>query len=156
MIREEHFHYTQCGLDNIYLVNGYETVVTPRGKNIRIANLPDLHRAIGSDLVDLGRPLLGKEIRFLRTELGLSQMLLGSTLGVDGQTVARWEKDESDPPRTTDAAIRQLYSIHIGENEEFTSILRRIADLEDEIDGLTEPIELEARSDGTWHTKAAA
>jgi DNA-binding transcriptional regulator YiaG len=156
MKKENPFHYTQCGLDNVYLANGYETIETPRGKTIRIVNVPDLHRAIGSDLVDLQRPLSGNELRFLRTELGLPQAALAAALGVDAQTVARWEKEETDPPRTTDAAIRQMYSERIGENEAFSAILRRIADLDDLLDDLQRRIEVRNEQDGTWHTKHAA
>jgi putative transcriptional regulator len=47
MFRSDRYHYTECGLDNIYLLNGFDPVETPRGKGVTIRNIDGLHRAIG-------------------------------------------------------------------------------------------------------------
>jgi putative transcriptional regulator len=52
---------------------------------------------------------VGEEARFFRIEFNMSQKILGELLGVDAQTVARWEKGQTAIPRTTDVAIRALY-----------------------------------------------
>ena len=41
------YHYTGCGLDNIYLANGFERKVTPYGEGVSIADADGLHEAIG-------------------------------------------------------------------------------------------------------------
>ena len=51
----------------------------------------------------------GEEIRFLRKEIDLSQKNLGLLLGVEDQTVARWEKGTVAIPRSADILLRGLY-----------------------------------------------
>lgn len=131
------YQYTECGLDFVYLVNGFEFVRTSQGNAVRIQDIDGLHRFIGQHLINDRKHLSGKEIRFLRHEMLLSQASLARLLGVDEQTVARWEKGAGRKvPKMADASIRQLYSEHIGGNERLTELLERIADIEDEIDGM--------------------
>ena len=61
----EHYHYTECGLDNVYLANGYEMKETPSGRLVSIHNIHDLHHAIGKALVFKPGVLIGSEIRFI-------------------------------------------------------------------------------------------
>ena len=42
---------------------------------------------------------LGKQIKMLRTEKGLTQAELGEILGKGGSTVRMWELDKSSPDR---------------------------------------------------------
>jgi len=128
------YHYTESGLDSVYLVNGYEVVERPQGKRIIIPDLDGLHRAIGRLLATEKKRLSGKDIRFLRTEMLMSQAVLAQLLQVDEQTVARWEKGRSRIPGNASAMLRVMYLEHIGDNERISDILRRIADIEDRID----------------------
>lgn len=130
------YHYTESGLDFIYLAKGYEYVDCPRGRSVKIHNIDGLHAAIGRYLVCERGTLTGPEVRFLRSELLLSQKNLASVLGVTEQTVRRWEIGGVPIPATSDAALRGLYMEHIGGNANVTSTLRKIADLDDEIDRL--------------------
>jgi len=130
------YQYTESGLDFIYLVKGYEYVDSPRGTSVRIHDIDGLHAAIGKFLVRERGTLSGQEVRFLRSELLLSQRNLASILGVTEQTVRRWEHGGVPIPATSDAALRGLYMEHIGGNASVTSTLRKIADLDDEIDRL--------------------
>jgi putative transcriptional regulator len=128
------YHYTESGLDSVYLVNGYEIVPTEDGTSVVIQDLDGLHQAIGRILATEKKRLNGKEVRFLRTEMLLSQSVLARLLQVDEQTVARWEKDRSKISGPADATLRLLYLEHIGGNEKISDLLRDIADLEDDID----------------------
>ena len=128
------YHYTESGLDSVYLINGYEIVETPECRSIVIQNLDGLHQAIGRILATEKKRLSGKEVRFLRTEMLLSQSVLARLLQVDEQTVARWEKDRSKISGPADATLRLLYLEHIGGNEKISDLLKDIADLEDDID----------------------
>lgn len=128
------YHYIESGLDSVYLVNGYEIVETAGGRSIVIQDLDGLHQAIGRILATEKKRLNGKEVRFLRTEMLLSQSVLARLLQVDEQTVARWEKDRYGISGPADATLRLLYLEHIGGNEKISDLLRDIADLEDDID----------------------
>lgn len=102
------YHYLECGLDNVWLLNGF-TIIDYEGEEaISIDNIDGLHIAIASDLVKMPRKLKGQEIRFLRKELDLSQKRLGALLGRDEQTVAYWEKDQTSDP-IADRFIRVLW-----------------------------------------------
>ncbi len=104
-------HYSACGLDDVYLLNGFTVSDSSRGEVTKIKDIDGLHRAIGGNLVRQKRSLNGKELRFLRTELGLSQANLSTLLGESkfaktyGFTAARvrdWEQGRSRP----DGALR--------------------------------------------------
>ena len=60
------YHYTDSGLDNIYLQNGYVRHKTAYGEGVSIQNTEALHKEIGRWLVSLPKPLNGAELRFLR------------------------------------------------------------------------------------------
>lgn len=134
----EPYRYDECGLDNVYLANGFELVETPRGKELRIHDVDGLHQAIGNWLVTEKKNLSGKEIRFLRHELLMSQRALASLLGVDEQTVARWEKSgatgKNKPNASAERTIRLLYLEKMEGNNKVEEFLQIIADLEDAID----------------------
>jgi putative transcriptional regulator len=48
---DRRYHYRECGLDNIYLLNGFDPVETPRGVSVQIRDREGLHLAIGRCLV---------------------------------------------------------------------------------------------------------
>ena len=111
----QQYHYTESGLDNVWLASGFRFVPSPRGRSLIIEDIEGLHVAIGRSIVEEEKKLTGPEIRFLRTELLLSQNALSRLLGVTEQTVARWEKPKQAPiPTAADATLRQLYLEHVG------------------------------------------
>ena len=103
------YHYTESGLSNVYLVNGFTVEVEDGEEFTSIDDANGLHKAIAMAIVDSKRPLTHEEFKFLRVELNLSQKALGKSFGVDEQTIARYEKEQTKIPRTTDAALRALY-----------------------------------------------
>lgn len=102
------YHYQECGLRNVWLVNGYDMHTTPYGDGVSIHDIEGLHRAIARGLVNKARKLTGSELRFLRKEMGLSQSKLALILGNEDQTVAIWEK-RGTQPKIADRFIRALY-----------------------------------------------
>jgi len=142
------YHYTDSGLDSVYLVNGYEFVKSPRGEGIRIRNVDGLHRAIGMTLVKLSRPLAGQEIRFLRKEMLMSQQMLGDLLDVRELTVARWEKDQTPVPRAADAALRKLYEGCADTRD--TSLMKLLRQIADNEDKAAQRIEMKRSDRGRW------
>ena len=81
MVKSIKHHYTQSGLCNIYLVNGFKHHKTAYGKGVAFDNIEGLHREIGRNLCAYRPRLTGPEFRFLRHELDLSQAGLAALLG---------------------------------------------------------------------------
>ena len=85
-------HYTDGGLKNVWLQNGFELRSTPYGKGVAIHDVEGLTKAICLALAVKSSPLSGIEFRYIRSGgMLLSQAGLGAMLGVDVQSVARWE-----------------------------------------------------------------
>lgn len=132
------YHYQQCGLDNVYLRNGFEIEATKYGETIRIHDIDGLHRAIGLCLIEERKVLAGTEIRFLRHEMDLSQKTLGELLEKSDQTVARWEKGESKADGPADRLIRLLYESYATYNQRHSAreLLERLARLDADLGNL--------------------
>jgi DNA-binding transcriptional regulator YiaG len=93
----KYFHYTACGLDNVWLANGYTLKPTRHGTAVAVNDVDGLHQLIANTLIDKPGRLTGKEFRFLRTQLGLSQEALGTMLGFSENAVSLWERKDSVP-----------------------------------------------------------
>ncbi len=102
------YHYVQCGLDNVWLANGFEIVDTPYGQSVKIDRPNELEAAIAEYLTQKPSRLTGKEFRFLRLQLDMSQKRIGELLGKEAQTVALWEKSEQINP-DVDFMVRHIY-----------------------------------------------
>ena len=151
-MHDERYHYTECGLDDVYLMNGFEWSESVRGRTIAIRDIDALHRAIGAHLSRHKKNLSGKDMRFLRREMLMSQATLAHLLDVSEQTVHRWEAEKSAFPRAAEALVRRLYLEHGSvEEEKLRDSLNRIADIEDELDHkLHMTFALSGRSRTTW------
>lgn len=110
----EPLHYKACGLDDVYLLSGYERHQTAHGDGVSIKDMDALHRAIGRRIVCEKSALNGKEIRFLRKHLDMTQEEFARYLSVTGQTVQRWEQDKFDSIGAADGLIRLLFLDQIG------------------------------------------
>ncbi len=140
-MNDKRYRYLECGLDNVYLANGFQRFESARGTSIAISDIDSLHRAIGEHLCNRKEELSGKEIRFLRREMLLSQASLAHLLDVKEQTVHRWESEKSNMPGAAEALLRLLYMEQVKKaRESLRSRLKRIADLEDQIDRSQEMI----------------
>jgi DNA-binding transcriptional regulator YiaG len=102
------YHYRECGLDNVKI----EGVVPCRdddGDNVvTIPNIPGLHRVIATAIVDHKAGMSGKELRFLRSEMGLTQPELAAVVHHDAQSIGRWERGECRIDPNAEALIRLL------------------------------------------------
>jgi len=124
------YHYTECGLDNIYLQNGYEESELDGEAYISVESIDELHAVIGGLLVDKNAALCPNEFRFLRVELNLSQKALGNIIDVDSQTVARWEKGETKIPRASDIVLRAFYLESLERDSSVALMLKTLSDTE--------------------------
>jgi len=146
------YHYTESGLDNIYLLNGVHFIEEDGDTFTSINDLDQLHVQIAKTLVDQHSPLQAKEFKFLRVELNLSQKALAELLGVDSQTVARWEKAETAIPRGSDVLLRSYYLESQAEDSKVGLLLKTLAETET-TDAMSR-IEFEEQ-DHHWTRKAA-
>ena len=121
------YHYTECGLDYVYLLNGFRLEKVDGEEYSSIDDTHGLHRVIGLAVARQARPLDGSEIRFLRVEMNMTQKALGDLLGVDGQTLARWEKGEYPIPKAEDVVLRAYYLESISEGSPVGLLLQMLA-----------------------------
>jgi DNA-binding transcriptional regulator YiaG len=146
-------HYTESGLRNIYLVNGFKHHKTVYGKGVAFDNIEGLHREIGRHLCAYRPRLTGPEFRFLRHELDLSQAALAALLGNNEQAVALWEKSKVKVPSWADRLMRALYREHMGENVKIRKLIEAVTELENSGSPATR---FEARETAKgWTLKAA-
>jgi hypothetical protein len=130
----EPLHYRACGLDDVYLVNGFTRETIDGEEFITIENLDGLWKAIGLFIVCQRKVLAPKEIRFLREHMDLTQAHLGAHLRVSDQTVARWEKGETKcVPGPADLMLRVLFLSSKCAQPEGMKILEGLRDLSEKI-----------------------
>ena len=122
-------HYMQCGLDDVYLMNGYTRHETPYGGGVSVEDVDGLHHAIARNIIRHKGLLGAKEIRFLRKLMGFTQADLARKLRCDTQSVARWEKGQTEVNGASDLCIRAFY---IGRESQDVNLL----ELADELAGL--------------------
>lgn len=104
------YHYKECGLDNVYLVNGFTIDEDDGEEYVSIEDTYGLHKLIARQIVSKTAAMTGAEYRFLRIEMNMSQKTIGELFGVDTQTVARWEKGKNELPKMADVLIRAFYT----------------------------------------------
>jgi putative transcriptional regulator len=123
---ESMYHYTESGLQNVWLSNGYAVVKTKHGKGVSINDVEGLHRAIAKSLARKAK-LTGGELRFLRKEMGMSQNALAGLVGTSEQNVSLWER-RGAIPKTADRLVRLIYLEHVGNNSKVREIIDRLND----------------------------
>ncbi|MDX2104125.1 MAG: transcriptional regulator [Alphaproteobacteria bacterium] len=102
------YHYTQCGLPNVWL-DGLTTTTTDDGEELTmIPAVKRLHKALAEAIIARPGSLSGAELRFLRTEMRKTQADLAPLVSKDVQTIGRWERGETAIDRNADAVIRLL------------------------------------------------
>ncbi len=131
------YHYTECGLDYVYLVNGFVVHDTGYGGAVEVEHADRLDRQIAQAIIDHQGPLTGQEVRFLRGLLDLTQAELGDLLGKDAQSVARWERSKTAIPPTEDRALRQIYLEETGHVVKFVETARRVSAIKMRINRVT-------------------
>ena len=143
-------HYRECGLDYIWLAEGFVCEETAYGLAVMVENATALDQAVAEYVVSHRRNLTGQEVRFLRGLMDATQAELAALLGKDAQSVARWEKSKTKLPPTEDRALRQIYLEHIGKAPSFTETARRVAAITTAAGKLTAEID-----GGGWRVTAA-
>lgn len=120
------YHYTECGLKDVWLLNGFKELSTPYGKAVSVDRADLLDRAIAGLLVDKPRKLRGAEFRFLRKQLAQSQVSLATAWGLSHETVAKWERT-GNLPAMADRFIRAYWKEVQDGNAHIVELLARLA-----------------------------
>ena len=103
------YHFTDGGLRNVWLHNGFALTKTPYGNAVSIEDMDGLVLLICRQLVHKPGKLTGAEFRYLRQHLSLSQKSLAKSFGNSEQSIAIWEKT-SKLPLWADKHIRLLWT----------------------------------------------
>jgi transcriptional regulator with XRE-family HTH domain len=90
----EGYRYTESGLDDVFIINASLVVDDAGEKTIVIPNVNGLHLAIAKGIVQKPSGITGKELRFLRTEMGMTQAELASLVDREPLAISRWERGE--------------------------------------------------------------
>lgn len=128
--QKELYHYTDCGLDNVWLASGYKRVSSPYGEGVSINDMDGLHRCIADLLVNKQGPLTGSEFRFLRTELDLSQYAMGQFCGRKERMVRQWETREEPIEEPANTIIRVIYEQRFNPTAKYEEISKKIQEVQ--------------------------
>lgn len=123
------YHYTECGLDNVWLVNGFNKKNTAYGEAVSITEANSLHKLLADDLINKPARLTGKEFRFLRIMLKLSQAAVAKIQGVSEQNISLWER-HGKVPKANDNLMRLFYMAHESKNHSLRQACERITTVE--------------------------
>jgi transcriptional regulator with XRE-family HTH domain len=108
------YRYEECGLDNV-IIHGMEIVIDDAGDEVyRIRNILGLHKVIAHCLITRSHGMLPEELRFLRTEMGLTQSELAQVVKKDHQTIGRWERGEKQIDQNAELVIRMYAAEKLG------------------------------------------
>lgn len=101
-MNENLYHYTQCGLDWVYLDGGVTFHDTEYGTGVSIEDVHGLFTAIFREIISGAYPIRSQELRFMSSYLGLSQEAMGGIIGVKREHLARMEGErDKEISRTT-------------------------------------------------------
>lgn len=149
------FHYRRSGLDNIYLINGFEKEVIDGEEYVTVLDVDGLHEAIGIHLVTTRKTLAPTEIRFLRRTLDLTQAEMGRLIGQSDQQIARWEKGENNISGPADRLLRLMFLYTLAECEEEQEPIEFLSKLDD-LDSYPEEKVAFCNNGEDWLEKVAA
>ena len=154
----EPYLYRGCGLDGIYLLNGYTCAQHDGERHVSIRDVEGLHQAIGRHLVESRKGLSPKEIRFLRNTMGVSQSKLADMLGNNSQSVARWEKGECEIPGTAEKLLRAVFMASLLRDDDLKALQEllgsKLSELDEDDQMQTRPAQFELHD--RWEERHAA
>lgn len=102
------YQYVESGLDNVF-ISGISPMIDDEGDEVvTIQHINVLHAEIARGIIESDGGINGAELRFLRTEMGLTQVALAELLSVDGQTVGRYERGDTPIDPTAETLLRRL------------------------------------------------
>ncbi len=107
-IREGFLRFTVCGVDWVWLADGYRMHDTAHGPGVSFRKPDELHDAIAREILVDPRRLRGQEVRFLRSRLRMGQEELDLALGESEGRVEEWESKAGRNRPVPEGADRRL------------------------------------------------
>ena len=102
------YRYTECGLNNV-VIKGAEQGIDETGeKYVIIPDIKGLHKKIARHIIQSSNKINGNELRFLRSEIGLTPEELAEILHVKVSTLIGWEKGDAKISKISETVIRIL------------------------------------------------
>lgn len=105
--------YRGCGLDNLYLANGYRIRKRNGETYMSVKDVEGLHFKIALCLATRLVPLTAKEFRFLRKFVNLTQDELARQFDVTRGTINRYENDQTVIPKPTRILLQLMALQHV-------------------------------------------
>ncbi len=104
------YRYTDSGLDNV-MIEGVNFVHDDSGEEcLMIPNINGLHKTIAYEIIVRRAGMSGRELRFIRTEMGMTQAELATMLHREALAISRWERGECPIDANAETVVR-LYAI---------------------------------------------
>ena len=149
------YHYVQCGLNNVWLLNGFTIEDSPYGEGVSIVDIEGLHACIARTLCDKPLPLSGREFKFLRRELDLSQKRIGEILGCTDRSIRGLENKE-EVAEPSNSLIRHIYLESIDPNSKYLELFESLRASDVIENAVAERLELAPDDNGSWVVARAA
>ncbi len=111
-------HYTESGLDNIWLSNGYQI-----DDSISVDQPNNLHYTIASHMISLRSKLSPKEFKYLRNDIQATQATFAAVLGISESTIRNWEHGRSEISPIADRMIRMIYRSCAGDDPDVVNLV---------------------------------
>ena len=110
----EQYHFTECGLDNVYLLgDAVERFKCPECGEISavIPDIRDLMHQLATGVADKQDRLTGQEVRFLRKRLKKKSVDFARMLGITPEHLSRIENghEGNDASSNLDRLVRYIY-----------------------------------------------
>eukprot|EP01037_Dinobryon_pediforme_P006373 gene6373-6440_t len=104
------YRYTESGLDNV-IIRDVSFIKDDAGEQVvTIHNIAGLHRAIATAIVMKPVSMSGRELRFLRTEMGMTQAELAAIVHREPLAISRWERGEVEQIDTNAETLIRLHA----------------------------------------------
>lgn len=139
------YHYIESGLSHVF-ISGLTPMVDDDGDEvIEIPYIAALHAEIARGIVISKGTIGGDELRFLRTEMGMTQAELAAKVSVDHQTIGRWERGEYPVEANAELVIRSIAGERLVDafDESMDHLVERVRSA-----GSDDEINIEAQSEG--------
>lgn len=124
----EPFHFTDSGLDNVYLVGIRYFKHEDGSGSAEIPAIKQLMSVIARDLLFSSGTFQGKEIRFLRKRLGMKAVDFAKMLGLEAETLSRIENDKYTVTEQVEKLVRMSYLL-LCHDPELKEDAKRLMDL---------------------------
>jgi putative zinc finger/helix-turn-helix YgiT family protein len=154
---EKPFHFVDSGLSSVYLI-GIRYFECSCGRiTADIPAIKQLMQVIARNIVEKPTSLTGEEIRFLRKRLGKKQADLAHEIGVEAETLSRYENGHQPISESNDKLLRFYYVLESEDEVLFPEVKEALRELLSEWSVSSESKEIVAAiKDNEWELAAAA